>query len=119
MLLNGFFEIISQTENDGELITSVHFNSGHEIYKAHFPGNPITPGVCIVEILKNIVCTKFEKDFVFSPVTNIKFLNVINPEDTPDVDFNVKYTLEDEKVKVNVTVTDNEKTFTKLNGYFN
>ncbi len=119
MLLNGFYEIISQTENDGELITSVHFNSRHEIYKAHFPGNPITPGVCIVQILKNIVCEKFEKDMVFSPVTNIKFLNVINPEETPEVDFNVKYTLVDEKVKVNVTVADSAKIYTKLSGYFN
>lgn len=118
MLIEGFYKIIAQENSEGEFKTRVLFNKDHEIYKAHFPGNPITPGVCIVQVLKDLVCRKFDKGFIFSPVANIKFLNVVNPEQTPEVDFNVKYSLVEEKVKVNVTVTDSEKTYTKISGFF-
>ena len=34
----------------------LRLNPDHPIYHAHFPGNPITPGVCIVQIVGEQDC---------------------------------------------------------------
>lgn len=119
MLISGFYKITSQEVNDGTLQAKVKLNKEHEIYAAHFPGNPITPGVCIIEILKAIVIKQFEKELVFNQVSNIKFLKVISPVDNPDVEYQIKYTASDLGIKVNVVVKNEESVFTKISGYFN
>jgi 3-hydroxyacyl-[acyl-carrier-protein] dehydratase len=120
MLIEGFYEIIKTEEKENnEFVTSVRFNKDHQIYKAHFPGNPITPGVCIIQILKDIGCIRFSKTLVFDQISNLKFLNVINPLDTTEVDFFVKWIIEEKSIKVNVVVKDSDKVYTKISGFLN
>ena len=54
-LINDFFEVIALTPSEGELRCKVKFNPEHFIYKAHFPGNPVTPGVCLVQMAAEIL----------------------------------------------------------------
>lgn len=119
MLINGFYQIVSSKDTDNELVSTVVLNKDHEIYQAHFPGNPITPGVCIVEILKTIVSEKFEKELMFNRVSNIKFLKVISPLETPEIEYHIKYSQTDFGIKVNVVVKKGDNVFTKISGYFN
>lgn len=119
MLIKDFYQIVSQVDKDGELVSTVLLNKDHEIYKAHFPGNPITPGVCIIEILKAIVCRKYNKDLIFNQVLNIKFLKVINPIEMPEIEYHIKYSQSDLGIKVNVVVKKDQNVYTKISGYFN
>jgi 3-hydroxyacyl-[acyl-carrier-protein] dehydratase len=57
----------------------------HFIYQAHFPGNPITPGVCIIQIAKELMEEHYQQQFRIQKVLNVKFLNVISPIDTPSI----------------------------------
>ena len=52
ILLNDFFQIVESgvDPKSGQLIFKVRLNASHVIYKAHFPGMPITPGVCIIQM---------------------------------------------------------------------
>lgn len=120
MLIEGFYQAEKIEDNkSNELIYAVHLNKDHKIYAAHFPGNPITPGVCTIQILKDIICEKFNKTLVFNHIVNVKFLNVINPLETPTVNYVIKYSQENESIKVNVVVKNTEKVFTKISGFFN
>lgn len=119
MLIEDFYQIVSSKNEDGVLVSTVVLNKDHEIYRAHFPGNPITPGVCIVEILKAIVCEEFDRELMFNQVSNIKFLKVISPIETPRVEYHIKYLQTDLGIKVNVVVQKDENVFTKIVGYFN
>ena len=51
LLSDGFFSVDGvKCEND--LLTFlIRLNPDHTIFKAHFPGSPILPGVCQVQIL--------------------------------------------------------------------
>ena len=53
ILLNDFFQIVESgvDPKSGQLIFKVRLNASHVIYKAHFPGMPITPGVCIIQMV--------------------------------------------------------------------
>lgn len=51
MLLNDFFKI-TDIKNADKYTISIEMNPKHDIYKGHFPGNPITPGVCLTQMVK-------------------------------------------------------------------
>lgn len=65
----------------------VTLNAGHAIYKAHFPGMPITPGVCIIQMARELLELHSGKRLEIRSVKTAKFLNIVNPEVTPELLF--------------------------------
>ena len=55
MLNSTFYTIRKRTDTEGGVDYRVSLNASHIIYEAHFPGNPVTPGVCIIQIVKELV----------------------------------------------------------------
>jgi 3-hydroxyacyl-[acyl-carrier-protein] dehydratase len=65
--------------NSNKLSIMIQINPSHEIFNGHFPGNPILPGVCIVQILKEILMDHLDKKLILSYASSIKYLSFINP----------------------------------------
>lgn len=87
------------------------------IYLAHFPEQPITPGVCIIQIASELLKELLQSDFELVSVLNAKFLAVINPLETNSIIYTFKKVVVDEDtetVKVSVIVSNSETIFTKL-----
>lgn len=53
MLLENFYKIIHIKEReDGKQAIEIELNPGHVLYQGHFPGQPVVPGVCTLQIIK-------------------------------------------------------------------
>lgn len=80
------------------------------IYQAHFPGEPITPGVCIVQIGKELVEDALGKALEIKAIKNVKFLSVISPRESASITYVLKKVEvqegEEDSVKVQLVVTD-------------
>ncbi len=63
----------------------IRINKKHDIFNGHFPGKPITPGVCMIQIIKNICTEIIGKPIVLDKSKYIKFTAIINPEVNPDL----------------------------------
>lgn len=50
------------------------------IFKAHFPGEPIMPGACIVQMVQELATDWIGSEMEIAKVSNLKFLNVISPD---------------------------------------
>src|SRR5690554_5667012 len=86
MLIKDFYELKELKQISEENYEAhIKLNKEHDIFKGHFPGNPITPGVCMVQIFKEIVAGIVDKDLIMKSTNNIKFMALINPEETPDL----------------------------------
>ena len=89
MSFDNFYTIIDQGEKEDasgaldnpvrKFIFTLQLNPDHPIYKGHFPGNPVVPGVCQVQIVKELVSEILETDLVICKSDNIKFLSMIVP----------------------------------------
>ena len=112
-LLNDFYSIVDETSSDGTYNCKVKMNPQHGLYKVHFPGNPVTPGVCLVQMATEILERKYDKKFQLSEAVNIKFRKTVVPEDEPTFVFN-KLVFEDDLLKASVTIEDNENHFVKM-----
>ena len=120
-LLENYYTEVSSTytsENNNSFNSVIELNPEHEIYKGHFPKIPVAPGACLIQAIKEILMTKFQKKLILTEGTNIKFLILINPKETKQfqVDFTVKQT--DNILEVNANYTNNDKIFMKLKGKF-
>jgi len=94
---------------------TIELDSDSVIYKAHFPGNPITPGACIVEMGREIASLILEKDLLLEKADNIKFLMGIHPVETPRVTFMLQMTEQGQGLwKVRTEVKNGDNVMTKM-----
>ena len=82
MKLNGdLFRIESRIEGlpQGQSGFNIILNPDHLIYKAHFPGQPVTPGVCILQMLQELLSHQEDKQLFIKNIKNAKFISVMSP----------------------------------------
>jgi 3-hydroxyacyl-[acyl-carrier-protein] dehydratase len=91
----------------------------HPIYHGHFPGNPVVPGVCQIQMLKELVEKTVHQQVNLIESDNIKFLNMINPQVNPMLECNLLLkTNSSQQYTVNATITSGPAVFLKFKGIF-
>jgi 3-hydroxyacyl-[acyl-carrier-protein] dehydratase len=87
MLLNELYTLkaFDYNTNEGRITALVLLNSDHPVFEGHFPGNPILPGVCTVQIVRELLASG--KKLMLTRAGNIKYLGFVNPVATPEVQF--------------------------------
>lgn len=56
-------------------------NKSHQIYEGHFPENPVLPGVCTLQIIKECLGNIIQKEIRYKNIAMCKFTSVIQPSD--------------------------------------
>lgn len=94
----------------------VRLHADHPIYGAHFPGHPITPGVCIVQMVGELAGSRVGRVLRLDAVQNLKFARPLSPTETPEVDILLPTvrTEADGTVKVRGEVRLDDVVFTKF-----
>ena len=98
----------------------IRINKEWPIYKAHFPGHPITPGVCIVQMIQELLQVLVGRELSLQKVKNVKYLAIISPEEVSElsVSFPLIEEQEDGSLKVHAQVASGETLYTKLSATF-
>lgn len=118
MQLNDFYKV-NVLSVDGQLATAqITINSKHDIFKGHFPGNPVTPGVCMMQIIKELTEQVVGKDLFMTASSNIKFMAIINPEKTPDLELQLDISETEDGYKVKNTTRFEDTIALKLSSNF-
>lgn len=114
-LLDNLYTIVSEGSVESGHEFDLKLNPEHFIYKAHFPGEPITPGVCIMQIAVELFEIALKTPIALNCVKNIKFLRIISPNEVTDLKYSLlKIIKEDNLLKVQVTVSSNGEVYAKL-----
>ena len=118
MLLNDFFKITS-IENAEKHIASIELNPKHQIFNGHFPGNPVVPGVCLTQMVKEVVEHITQKKLWMVTGDNLKFTAILNPGIQPNVILTVGIkNKENGDLQADATVTAEGTSFFSFKGSF-
>lgn len=79
MILDNFYEVTNTSLSGDNAVTTLKVNKDHEIYKGHFPGRPVTPGVVLMQLFKEEAERIFDKKLQLVRAENIKFTAVFDP----------------------------------------
>lgn len=108
-----FLQSIENTENG--FTTILRCNPEHLIYQAHFPGNPITPGACLLQTASEVLQYKLGRPLFLKTSKNIKYLNVLVPAEGKEVRFTFSNLVESEtECKAQVVISDEASVYTKM-----
>ncbi|MGL4909097.1 MAG: 3-hydroxyacyl-ACP dehydratase [Bacteroidales bacterium] len=96
----------------------LRFDVSHQIYQAHFPGNPITPGVCMLEAIGMLMEQKMDRKLRFVRAKNIKFLSILNPLETNEADFNLKIKTKSPQLEVQTVIETAQGVVAKMTTFY-
>ena len=114
ILLNDFYTIISRDASGGTVRARISINRAHKIFDGHFPDLPIVPGVCMMQIVREILEVTTESSLSIAGAETMKFLAVINPDQNREVDVSITYTEDNGTLNVNASLFAGTVTFFKL-----
>ena len=92
MFLNNLYTLSELNSTSRTIAAEIKINADHDIFKGHFPGAPVTPGVIQLQIVKELLEKHFERDLKMKTMRTCKFLQIINPEETSDINIEIKFT---------------------------
>jgi len=120
MVLKDFYKVLSEEKTtDSKYSITILVNEKHEIFKGHFPGNPIMPGVCMIQIIKELTEKITESTLMIQTLSNVKFMALINPENNSELRLELDITMTDDNlVKVKNTTYFDETVALKLSNVY-
>lgn len=80
MLQNSFYTLDAELETTATSVqANIRLNPDHAIFAGHFPGQPVVPGVCMLQIIKELLENAVQQSVQLVKASNIKFLTVLTP----------------------------------------
>jgi 3-hydroxyacyl-[acyl-carrier-protein] dehydratase len=118
MLKDSLYQVISSEAEEGTVKTTISVSADHEVFKGHFPGRPILPGVCSLQIVKEILEENLGESLLLDNASNLKFLGIIDPNVNSELTVNITYKELDGLLSVKSTIVDEEKSYYKFQGTY-
>ncbi|MDR2384674.1 MAG: hypothetical protein LBD80_03275 [Tannerella sp.] len=114
MLKDKLYIIKEKQETESDCVWRLTLNASHPVYEAHFAGNPVTPGACIVQIIKELAEDFLNRTLHINAVKNTKFLNVVHPKTNNEIMVRINLqTVEKNILSLSSTIFDKETVFAK------
>lgn len=82
-LRNSLYYILAG--NDSEY--TIRFDASHPVFAGHFPGHPVVPGACLVQIAEELLSTRLSQKVRFTSVRNLKFRQPVTPDQQVTITF--------------------------------
>jgi 3-hydroxyacyl-[acyl-carrier-protein] dehydratase len=120
LLSKGFYTVNSILNlEEGRYSVVISLNKDHEIFKGHFPRNPVTPGACMIQIIKELTSHILGYEIMMKSTSNVKFMALINPEVSPELSLDLDINSEDETaIKVKNTTSFGETIALKMSNLY-
>lgn len=119
ILKDDFYSIIQLTDADNTVQATLQLNPAHRIFEGHFPGQPVVPGVCMIQMVKELLEMASGKTLMLNQADSIKFLSVINPVDAILVQAQVQYSeQQNNELQVTASLHCEERICLKLKSVF-
>jgi len=118
MLIKEFYKTINLTSEETGIKATIELNPNHEVYKGHFPGQAVVPGVIQLQIVKEILENHLSKNLFMGNLNQVKYLRPIIPNQNQTIIFKINYSWEESKtlkttVVVSALISSKEQIFTK------
>ncbi|ASK30934.1 3-hydroxyacyl-ACP dehydratase [Chryseobacterium sp. T16E-39] len=118
-ILTDFYTLESYDKaENGSFVANISLNKDHEIFKGHFPGNPVTPGVCMMQIVKELTEEFTGSKLFLQSASNVKFMAIINPFETPDLIVQLDINETEDGIKVKNTTLFGETIALKMSVHY-
>jgi 3-hydroxyacyl-[acyl-carrier-protein] dehydratase len=116
---NDLFGIGKIAHEDGAISATLNINPDSEILKGHFPGLPVVPGACMLQIVKEVLEDSLGNPIQLKKADQLKFMTMIDPTSTSAVQLDITYKdAEDGIIGVTAKLSNTDTVYFKFLGSF-
>lgn len=118
-ITNDLFSINKITHEDAAISVMLNINADSEILKGHFPGQPVVPGACMLQIVKEVLEIVLNYPVRQKKADQLKFMIMIDPKNTSSVTLDMTYKdAEDGAIIVTAKLSNPDALYFKFQGSF-
>ena len=88
-LSGSFFSVLSSEVAEGLGTYNLRLDRDHFIFRCHFPEQPIVPGVCIVQMLSELIAGYAGRKLYVKEMRRVKFVGPVYPDQTPELSYRI------------------------------
>src|ERR1700730_9343512 len=119
MLKDDFFTVSSVQKENNSFKIVLELNAIHKIFEGHFPGQPMVPGACMLQIVKEVTEIILNKKVQLTKADNLKFLQLINPNEHRTLQMGLTFNIsEDGIANVSANLLNGSSVCFKFSGSF-
>lgn len=112
--MSDYYEILTEQLSANEGSWQVRLCPEADVYRGHFPGHPIAPGACNMEMIRQLASRLMKTECHFREITQCRFTHLI----TPDVENLLQVTIRIDNDKLLATVSWEETLCISLKGKY-
>ena len=119
MLQGNFYTVLNNQSNGSSLNALLELNPEHHIFDGHFPEIPVVPGVCMMQMVKELVEDFTGQRLRLSKAEHLKFLTIIDPRQNKllEVDLSI-HSNSSPNIQVTAAFSRQDTVFFKFKGGF-
>lgn len=117
LLENKFYRVVSVEKRENlSAVYSIDILPECEVYKGHFPGNPVCPGVFNIETIKECSMLLCGKQLRIAGVKQCRFTAISTPEKTPRAQVELLLTPSETGYAVTASIYDSQLRYVEFKG---
>jgi 3-hydroxyacyl-[acyl-carrier-protein] dehydratase len=119
MLLDSLFIVKKYAAEGSEIKATLELDENHAVFKGHFPDQPVVPGVCMMQSVKELVERYVKQKLTVIEADNMKFLSVLDPRVNKVIQATVSIVNKESSFSINASLFADNVTFFKLKATLN
>ncbi len=114
---NNYYKLIGITRSNGlNAVFHIALCPDCEVYRGHFPGNPVSPGVCNIQTIKECAERLTGRQLQIGSIRRCRLPSVVTPATCPELDVEINLTPVGTGYGIIATVYDTKHTYMELKG---
>lgn len=110
-----FFALESMTHDEAGIEALLQINPAHPIFEGHFPGQPVVPGACMLQLIKEVAETVLSRYLLMKQVAQVKYLKVLIPAYQKNILLHIQWKPD---LAFTASLKEQEQIIMKMSGIF-
>ncbi|RHU30486.1 MULTISPECIES: beta-hydroxyacyl-ACP dehydratase [Parabacteroides] len=116
LLENKYYKITDICNKELNAVFRIVFLSDCDVYRGHFPDNPVCPGVCNIQTIKECAMLLTGEKLLISTIKQCRLTAVASPVVCPEVNVTIGISLTDNGFTITATIVDTDRTYIEYKG---
>lgn len=118
MLKDKYFTILQRQQEGSTYSYTISLRPDHEIYQGHFPGNPISPGVCSIQTIRECCEDALGCALRIDQIAQCRFLSLLTPDKGSRLLLEFTIDADEEQAKIIASISDGSTTYVAMKATF-
>ena len=116
MLIPDYYTILNRRSEDDAEVFDIALRSDSKVYEGHFPGTPVSPGVCNIQLLKECAEAAVGRPLLLNYVRQCRLTTLVTPQQFPKVEARISTEPMEGGIKLHATLGQGSDIYLDLKG---